>query len=55
MSMPQCSILQQRLPKETSKETQETMSSIDGREKVEEDKVDDSDETIQYEEENKNK
>ena len=39
MSMPQCSILQQRLSKETSKETQETMSSIDGREKVEGDKV----------------
>jgi hypothetical protein len=45
MSMPQCSILQQRLSKETSKETQETMSSIDGREKVEEDKVNDNDES----------
>ena len=53
MSMPQCSILQQRLSKETSKETQETMSSIDGREKVEEDKVNDNDEST-YEEANEN-
>ena len=43
--MPICTILQQKMSKETSKETQETMSSIDGREKVEEDKVDDNDES----------
>ena len=34
--MPQCSILQQRLSKETSKETQETMSEIIGRKKLKE-------------------
>ena len=34
MSMPQCSILQQSMSKETSKETQETMSEIIGRKKL---------------------
>ena len=34
--MPQCSILQQSMSKETPKETQERVSSVASREKVEE-------------------
>ena len=47
MSMSQCTLLQQRMSKETPKATQKRMSKVVGRQEVEEGEEHDEDNTTQ--------